>query len=135
MLYYAIKQFKVLFPMMLQSWFQNVFTLPDISSEACINFRRETCLCFPVIIIFFSIFLFLSPDFTGGASVAFSAALGYSGRFGPYHSERVVIFKDVITRVGEGYDPSTGVCLCTSSSMNCSRYLRQNSFFYLRVFS
>ncbi|KAG5284228.1 hypothetical protein AALO_G00024350 [Alosa alosa] len=49
----------------------------------------------------------------GGAVVAFSAALGVSGRFGPYNSEHVIRFKNVITRVGEGYDPKTGIFTAT----------------------
>ena len=48
-----------------------------------------------------------APVLTDQPKVAFSAGLG-QGQVGPYGSDTTLVYKRVITNIGNGYDPSTG---------------------------
>ena len=51
---------------------------------------------------------FVAPVLTDKPKVAFYAGLTNNGHVGPFDSTTTLVYKRVITNVGNGYDPSTG---------------------------
>ncbi|XP_010862630.2 complement C1q-like protein 2 [Esox lucius] len=43
-----------------------------------------------------------------GYNVAFSVTLGYSGYYGPFSMPTALVYRDIITNVGNSYNPSNG---------------------------
>uniref|UniRef100_A0A3Q1GJC8 Complement C1q-like protein 2 n=1 Tax=Acanthochromis polyacanthus TaxID=80966 RepID=A0A3Q1GJC8_9TELE len=43
------------------------------------------------------------------SKVAFTAVLGRTGRVGPFKTDRFLVYKRVITNLGHGYNPKTGI--------------------------
>ncbi|XP_053199119.1 cerebellin-2-like [Scomber japonicus] len=41
--------------------------------------------------------------------VAFSALTNYGAAYGPFDMDKTLVYKKVITNIGNGYDPSTGI--------------------------
>ncbi|TSV15232.1 Complement C1q-like protein 2 [Bagarius yarrelli] len=48
-------------------------------------------------------------EHANGAKVAFSAGSGYQGDFGPFNTDVNLVFKTLLTNIGNAYSPNTGV--------------------------